>query len=97
MDEGSHSPCCMVMASWLSVVHVAISPVNMHICPHSSDTQVQVRKCLMQELLAQATHYSERQRKAALQGLDNVFSHHPLELHRHVWLGCMLWTCLVWL
>ena len=42
-------------------------------------------KCMhMQELLAQATHYSERQRKAAIQGLDSIFSQHPLELHRHV-------------
>ena len=38
----------------------------------------------MQELLSQVSHYGERQRRAALQQLDEVLSKQPAELQRNV-------------
>lgn len=39
---------------------------------------------LMQELLGQAGHYSERVRKDALAGLASLLKSHPEELRRQV-------------
>lgn len=37
-----------------------------------------------QELLSQTSHYSEKTRRSALQGLGDLFGRHPDELRRHI-------------
>lgn len=37
----------------------------------------------VQELLGQTSHYSEKTRRSALQGLADLFQRHPDELRRH--------------
>ena len=45
--------------------------------------------CLVQELLSQVSHYSERQRRAALQQLDEILRKEPAELQRNVCMSAL--------
>lgn len=41
---------------------------------------------VVQDLLGQTTHYSERVRRSALQGLSDLFTKHRAEAAKQVWV-----------
>lgn len=49
-----------------------------------SETLSTPHHCLLQDLLSQTSHYSERVRKDALNGMAELLARHPEELRRQV-------------
>lgn len=65
----------------------ATQPILGCCCTQPAQAPYGSPRYMVQELLSQTTHYSEKVRKEALQGLQQLFLQHPDEVRKQVMFG----------